>query len=127
MVLGEGPVRKPVKPSSRSKTSSRAAPAKRVAATKPAKSSASKTKAAKSKTVKRKPAKSKLAKTKKGAKATPAKKTAALSTNATGCCIIKYTEGREEARNGVTRQQCHDIEISNQAVAATHWQSGVCA
>jgi hypothetical protein len=115
-------MRKPVKPSSASKRSSRAAPAKRAAASKAAKSSASKIKAAKSKATKTKPAK-----TKKGAKAKPAKKAAAVSTTAKGCCIIKYTDGREEARNGLTRQQCHDIEISSQAVAATHWQSGVCA
>jgi DNA-binding protein HU-beta len=127
MVLGECPVRKPVKPSSASKRSSRAAPAKRAAASKAAKSSASKIKAAKSKTTKTKPAKTKPAKTKKSAKAKPGKKTAAVSTTAKGCCIIKYTDGREEARNGLTRQQCHDIEISSQAVAATHWQSGVCA
>ena len=115
-------MRKPVKRPSKSKTSSRAAPAKRVAATKVTKSSASKAKAAESKTAKTKPVK-----TKKSAKAKPAKKTAAVSPNAKGCCVIKYTDGSEEARNGLTQQQCHDIEISSQAVAATHWQVGVCA
>jgi hypothetical protein len=115
MVLGEGPVRKPVKSSSKSKTKSRAAPSKRVAATKAAKPA------------KTKPAKAKPVKTKKSAKAKPAKKTAAVAPDAKGCCIIKYTNGSEEARNGLTRQQCHDIEISSQAVAATHWQIGVCA
>ena len=110
-------MRKATKPPSSSKTGRRAAPPKR--ASKTAKSSASKAKAAKSKTAK--------AKTKKSARAKPAKPTARSPSNAKGCCIIKYMDGREEARNGVTQKACHEIEISNPDVAATRWQKGVCA
>ncbi len=122
MVLGEGPVRKPVKSSSKSKTKSRAAPSKQVAATKAPKSAAAKTKASKSKTAAAK------ARAKKNAKAKPAKATSRAARNEKGCCIIKYLNGTVQAQDGVTQQECHDIEISNPStVASTKWQKGVCA
>lgn len=122
MALGEGPVREPVKPSSKSKTKSREAPSKRAASAKAAKSAAAKSKASKSKTAAAK------ARAKKSAKAKPAKATSRATRNDQGCCIIKYLNGTVQAQDGVTQQECHDIEISNPStIASTKWQKGVCA
>jgi hypothetical protein len=120
-------LRKATKPPSGSKTGSRAAPSKRAPSAKASKSSAAKWKAAKKTTAPKSKTAAVKAKAKKSAKAKPAKP-AARAPGGKGCCIIRYRDGREEARNGVTQQQCHDIEVANPAtVAATHWQSGVCA
>jgi hypothetical protein len=115
-------VRKATKPPSGSKTGSRAPPSRRAASAKASKPAAAKSKASKSKTAATK------AKAKKSAKAKPAKATARAARNVKGCCIIKYLNGTVKAQDGVTQQQCHDIEISNPStVASTKWQKGVCA
>ena len=105
MVLGEGPVRKPVKSSSKSKTKSRAAPSKRVAATKASKSAAAKTKAAKSK-----PAK---ARAKKNAKAKPAKKTSPLPPTrraAASSSTLTGAKSRRERRDAAAVPRHRNIQ-----------------
>ena len=115
-------MRKATKAPSGSRTGSRAVPSKRAASAKASKSGVAKSKASKSKTAAAK------GKAKKSAKAKPAKATARAARNVKGCCIIKYMDNHVEARNGVTQQDCHDIEISNPStVASTKWQKGVCA
>ena len=44
-----------------------------------------------------------------------------------GCCTIRYMDGASESRNGVTEEACRELPVSNAAIAATHWQKGVCA